>query len=524
MIHLPPPVWQRAVLPLHLWASARLLLRLLVGSACSVFWVVQAGSPAPKPAFGTAPNILIILTDDQGYGELSCHGNPVLKTPHLDALHSQSVRFTDFHVSPTCAPTRSALLTGRHEFRSGVTHTIFERERLSLSAVTLAEVLQRGGYRTGIFGKWHLGDEPEYQPGRRGFDEVFIHGGGGIGQTYPGSCGDVPRNTYHQPVVRHNGRFETTRGYCTDVFFDAAWGWIHTNQIQQKPFFAFITPNAPHDPFITPGPEWQRPFREKGLGELTTAYYAMIANIDANVGRLLARLHTTGLETNTLVIFMTDNGHGMGSLYNAGMRGAKGGPYQGGTRVPSFWRWKGVLPEGIDCHRLTAHLDLFPTLLDITGCIRPQFVGTKPWPQLEGRSLVPLLRSPGAAWDDRQLFIHVGRWESGQSAEARWKQTAVRTARYRMINGAELYDIQQDPGETRDLSGTHPEVMRELRRAHEAWWNSILPSALENEEILGPPINPFKQDYWEAFPEPRDPDLLWRMDPALKFNPGRPRI
>ena len=168
------------------------------------------------------PNIIFVLTDDQGYGDLSCHGNPILKTPNLDRLHDEGVRFTDFHVSPTCSPTRSALMTGRHEFKNGVTHTILERERLTLKATTIAQVLKSAGYTTGIFGKWHLGDEPDHWPDKRGFDEMFIHGCGGIGQSYPGSCGDAPGNTYFNPAILHNGKFEKTKGYCTDVFFGQA--------------------------------------------------------------------------------------------------------------------------------------------------------------------------------------------------------------------------------------------------------------------------------------------------------------
>ena len=169
------------------------------------------------------PNIIFILTDDQGYGDVGAHGNPVLKTPNLDKLHAESVRFTDFQVSPTCSPTRSALLTGRHEFKNGITHTILERERLALGAVTLTQQLQKAGYRTGIFGKWHLGDEAEYQPNKRGFDEVYIHGAGGIGQSYQGSCGDVPKNSYYGPTLLHNGKFVKTEGYCTDEFFKQAF-------------------------------------------------------------------------------------------------------------------------------------------------------------------------------------------------------------------------------------------------------------------------------------------------------------
>src|SRR6516225_9392075 len=172
---------------------------------------ITVNTTAVRAADAPRPNILFILIDDQGYGDMSCHGNPVLKTPNIDRLHDEGVRFTDFHVSPSCSPTRCALMTGRHEFKSGVTHTILERERMSLKATTLAQVLDLAGYTTGIFGKWHLGDEDDYQPDRRGFDEVYIHGAGGIGQTYPGSCGDAPGNTYVNPVLWHNGRFEKTQ-------------------------------------------------------------------------------------------------------------------------------------------------------------------------------------------------------------------------------------------------------------------------------------------------------------------------
>lgn len=476
-------------------------------------------APAAPAAFGVRPNIVLVMTDDQGYGELGCHGNPILKTPNLDRLHGESLRFTDFHVSPTCSPTRASLLTGRHEFRSGVTHTIFERERLSLGATTIAEVLSKAGYRTGIFGKWHLGDEAEYQPGRRGFQEVFIHGGGGIGQTYPGSCGDVPDNGYFHPVVRHNGRFERTHGYCTDVFFSAAESWIATVSSNPAPFFALITPNAPHGPLISPGDSWEAPYRAAGLKDVASRYYAMIANIDANVGRLLDSLRDRRLETNTLVIFMTDNGHGFTGLFNAGMRGTKATPYQGGTRVPSFWRWKGVLPSGADCRQLAAHIDLLPTLAELAGAVP----GSPGLPAaLDGRSLVPLLRNPAAPWPDRRLFIHVGRWETGQSASARLTNCAVRTARYRFVNNAELYDILADPSESTNVASAHPEIVAELREAYARWWHEVLPSTVENEIAVGPPINPFKRDYWAEFPELRDPELFNRMDPAWKFNPSRP--
>ena len=219
---------------------------------------------APLGAAARRPNIVFILTDDQGYGDIAAHGNPVIKTPNLDRLHGESVRFTDFHNSPTCSPTRTALMTGRHEFKSGVTHTIFERERMSLKSTTIAQVLKGAGYTTGIFGKWHLGDAAEYQPGRRGFDEVFIHGCGGIGQSYAGTCSDAPGNRYFDPAILHNGVFERTRGYCTDVFFGQGLKWMDEKRKGQAPFFATITPNAPHAPLDCP-PEYEALYSNAGL-------------------------------------------------------------------------------------------------------------------------------------------------------------------------------------------------------------------------------------------------------------------
>jgi arylsulfatase len=251
---------------------------------------------------GRRPNIVLVMTDDQGYADLACHGNPVLKTPNLDRLHDESLRFTDFHVSPTCAPTRSCLMTGRHEFRNGVTHTILERERMTLSAFTLAQALKSAGYTTGIFGKWHLGDEADYQPEKRGFDEVFVHGAGGIGQSYPGSCGDAPGNTYFDPVIRHNGRFVRTRGFCTDVFFERAAAWIGSHQGKQ-PFFAYITPNAPHSPYNAP--ESYRARFEGRVPKEIEGFYGMIENIDDNIGRLRAALARQGIGRETLFLSST---------------------------------------------------------------------------------------------------------------------------------------------------------------------------------------------------------------------------
>ncbi len=488
----------------------------------------SAAAPAANHA-GRRPNIIYVMTDDQGYGDIASHGNPILKTPHLDRLRNESVRLTEYHVSPTCAPTRSALLTGRHEFRNGITHTILERERLTLSATTLPQLLKSAGYTSGIFGKWHLGDEDAYQPGRRGFDRVFIHGAGGIGQSYPGSCGDVPDNSYNNPIIRSDGKFVQTRGYCTDVFFREAESWVEACHKAGKPFFCYIATNAPHAPYIPP-PGGDAAYRQlladggvvnaKQL-EKVAPFLAMIANIDGNMGRLLKKLDALGIAEDTLVVFSTDNGSAAGSsVFNDGMRGAKGSPYRGGTRVPAFWRWKGTLPEGVDVPAVTAHIDVLPTLCEITGATIPPEVAEK----IEGRSLVPVLKDASAAWPDRPLVTHVGRWERGQAAASAYRNCRLREGRWSLVNTKnrpdawELYDIAADPGEQTNLAAMHPDVVQRMAGTYDAWWQSVQPDLI-NEDLDGPAENPFKTAYWEQFgPRPTAIDVTYGKHPKQKLH------
>ncbi len=486
---------------------------LVFGIFSSVF-----GVSAAALLRGSRPNIIFILTDDQGYGDLSAHGNPILQTPNLDRLHREGVRFTDFHVSPTCAPTRSALLTGRHEFKNGVTHTIYERERLTPGATTLAEVLKAAGYRTGIFGKWHLGDEPKYWPGRRGFDEMFIHGGGGIGQTYPGSCGDAPGNTYFNPAILHNGRFVRPTGYCTDIFFAEATRWIEAVK-GKPPFLAWIALNAPHAP-LQVRPEDEARYAGRVANTNAAKFFGMIANIDDNVGRLLAKLAEWGIERDTLVIFMNDNGTDGGMLagYNAGMRGKKGTPFLGGTRAASFWRWAGRLRPA-EVTTLSAHVDFFPTLAELAGAK----VSRKVRRQVEGRSLVPLLEDPAAPMPDRVLITHVGRWPKGGAPEdGKYRACSVRNTRWHLVSpdgGREpkwqLFDVLADPGEKNDLASANPDVVASLAKRFDGWWQEVQP-LLVNEKAVGPRINPFKEVYWKQFGGGPTPELLREMDPARR--------
>jgi arylsulfatase A-like enzyme len=439
------------------------------------------------------PNIILVMTDDQGYGDLGCTGNPVLRTPNIDRFSREAFRFTEFHVSPTCAPTRSALMTGRHEFKNGVTHTINERERMTLKATTVAQVLKRAGYTTGIFGKWHLGDEAPYQPNKRGFDEVFIHGAGGIGQSYAGSCGDAPGNTYFDPAIMHNGKFETTQGYCTDVFFRVAAKWIDEKRTSKKPFFAYITPNAPHAPLQVP-----EAYRRRYEGKCTTneaKFYGMIENIDDNFGALLKKVNEWGLAENTLVIFMTDNGGTVAvNVSNGGRRGGKNTPYQGGTHVPAFWRWPAGFAGGVDCGALTAHVDILPTFAEIVG-VKLRAEVKK---QVEGRSLLPLLKNPRADWSNRYLVTHVGRWEKGKVAEAKFKGCSIRDQRFTLVNNSELYDLKDDSGEKHNVMAMYPDIVTKLGGEYEKWWVEIQP-LLVNENVVGPQVNPYKELYWKQF-------------------------
>ncbi len=468
-------------------------------SSCKILWLLMAilqpsafVAAAVHRAEEAKPNVIIVMPDDVGYGDFSCLGSPIIKTPALDAFWRQSVRFTDFHVSPTCAPTRAALMTGRHEFKNGVTHTIAERERLTLSATTLAQVLKSVGYATGIFGKWHLGDEPDRWPDKRGFDEMYIHGAGGIGQGYPGSCGDAPGNTNFDPALLHNGRFEKTQGYCTNLFFAQAERWIDQVRAGQ-PFFAYITPNAAHTPLDVPERYTDRHRAEVPLD--VAKFYGMIENIDENFGRLMSRLDEWGIADNTLVIFLTDNGGTMGTeIFNAGMRGKKVTPYQGGTRVPSFWRWPHGFKGGVDCAALTAHIDVLPTLAEIVGA--PLDGALKQ--QVEGRSLLPLLKNPRADWPDRVLVTHVGRWPRGEVEKAKFTNCSIRNSRYTLVNNKELYDLQNDPGEKTNVIAEHPDVVASLRAAYDAWWQEVL-LKLDNEDAVGPAVNPFKELYWKQF-------------------------
>ena len=502
-----------------------------MGVFAALFGLVVSATALGQQLAGTRPNLIVIITDDQGYPPIGRHGHPLIRTPHLDQMHDDSVRFTRFFVCPTCSPTRSALMTGRHPLRNGVTHTVIERERLTLDAVTLPQVLSEAGYQTGIFGKWHLGDEEPYQPHQRGFSEAFIHGAGGIGQAFDCSCADVPGNRYFDPIVRHNGKFVQTRGFCTDVFFSAALDWIRKASRSGQPFFAYLATNAPHDPFVAPEAAKRR-FRELGLSDERAGFLGMIENIDWNLGKLQEKLRQWELLENTVVIFLSDNGMSQGGMsqggmsqggmsqggmsspdqplgqaaagdpllaFNAGMKGLKGSVDEGGVRVPFFFQWQGHVSAGREVGQVAAHIDLLPTLAALAGA-------KLPGKQVEGRSLLPLIENPAAEWSDRTLVTHTGRWpQFADPADYQWKSASLRTQRFRLVNNEALYDLQADPSQQTNVIDRHPELVARLRSEYDAWWVETLP-LLVNEQVPSSKVRPFHELFYaqqasEGIPE-----------------------
>jgi arylsulfatase A-like enzyme len=410
------------------------------------------------------PNIIFILTDDQGYGDTGFGGNPWIKTPNLDHLWAESVSFTDFHVGPTCAPTRASLMTGRYHNSTGVWHTIGGRSLLRKDEVTLAAALRGAGYRTGIFGKWHLGDSYPYRPHDRGFDEAVVHGGGGIGQTP-----DYWGNDYFDDTYFDKGKPRPFKGYCTDVFFNLGLDFIKRNK--DRPFFCYIPTNAPHMP-LQIEEEYVRPYRNQ-MPEDRARFYGMITRIDENIGHLRARLDDLGLADNTILIFMTDNGSADGCKidadgfvmegYNRNMRGKKGSPYEGGHHTPFLLHWpQGGYKKQQDVDKLTASIDFMPTLLDLCGVKD----GVS---RCDGQSLVPLMKNEAANWPDRILVTDSQRLVN----PVKWKSSCCMQGKWRLINGTELYDILSDPEERWNLAPDHQDLVLRLRNGYEDWWEKV---------------------------------------------------
>ena len=459
------------------WAVTALLTGAVVSGGCI---------PASDDPRSSAPNVILIMTDDQGWAQVGFHGNPYIRTPTLDRMAAESTEFTQFYVEPKCAPTRAALLTGRHGYRSGVVDTYLGRTLLDPAAVTLAELLSEHGYATGIFGKWHLGDNYPLRPMDQGFQETLVHRGGGLGQP-----AGPPGNTYWDPVLEHNGESKRYEGYCTRVFTDGLIEFIRVNR--DRPFFGYLATNVPHGPFDV-DEEWIEPYREMGLPERTARVYGMIEEFDQNLDRLLGELDALGLAERTIVVFLTDNGPTQ-QTFTAGLKERKGSAYDGGTRVPFLFRWPEQVEAGRQVDRIAAHIDVVPTLLEAAG------VGT-PFQPFDGVSLWPLLSGATAPenWPDRTIYLQNHRGDIPQLN----RNASARTQRWKIVQplgkatdpmppGAEfeLYDMSVDPGETNNLAGEHPEIVEKMRRGYEEWFRDVSSRGFDPVRIhLGSPREP----------------------------------
>jgi arylsulfatase len=417
------------------------------------FLVPLAGSAAAADPPSNRPNVVILLTDDQGYADLSCHGNPVLKTPNLDKLHAESVRFTDFHSAPMCTPTRGQLMTGMDALRNGATSVTAGRSMMRPGLPTMPEVFAASGYRTGIFGKWHLGDSYPHRPMDRGFQEAVYHKGWGY------TSAPEFANTLFDGRYCHNGIEKRYKGHCTDFWFDQAMAWMKARKDKNEPFFCYLPTNAPHAPHVV-AEKYSAPYKGSG----PAAFFGMIAQIDENLGRLEAFLREQGLRDNTILIYMTDNGGTAGvKTFNAGMRANKTTYYDGGHRVPCFVRWPaGGLRKPGDIDVPTQMQDVLPTLIDLCGLKPPAKA------DFDGTSLAGLLKGTLDKLADRMLVVQYGQQIKKWDCCVVWNQ-------WRLVNGEELYDIKADLAQKNDVAAKQPDVVRKMREHYEKWWAKIEP-------------------------------------------------
>jgi arylsulfatase/arylsulfatase A len=461
---------------------------LVAWAALSWLQPLSVANSAENPS---QPNIVIVLTDDQGYGDLGIHGNPIVRTPNIDAMAKKSAVLTSFYVSPVCTPTRASLMTGRYNYRTRAIDTFRGRAMMDTSEKTIAEILKAAGYATGIFGKWHLGDCYPMRPIDQGFDMALVHRGGGIGQPSdpPGA-----EDKYTDPILFRNGQAEQTKGYCTDVYFREAMDWVGNTIGKRQPFFLYLPTNCPHGPFGDAPQISYTHYKERKIAadqfpksdgnpiprnmdaDTQARVYAMIDNIDRNVGKLLKWLDDNQLTENTLVIFMTDNGRATPG-YNAGMRGNKSTVYDGGIKSPFFAYWPGKLQPGVASDRIAMHIDIVPTILEICGVTKPADL------KLDGRSIWPLLTRQQTNWPDRTLVSQSHRGDE----PVLYHNFAARNQKWKLVSATgfgletlpasgprfELFDMQNDPYELHDLASQQPEVVAKLKAEYEAWFKDV---------------------------------------------------
>jgi arylsulfatase A-like enzyme len=427
-----------------------IILVVLLASAGTIFMISSCDRVKENKK---KPNVILVLTDDQGYGDLSVHGNPVLKTPVLDELYNECIRFTDFHSAPMCSPTRGQLMTGMDALCNGCTAVCLGRSMVREELPIMAGIFKASGYRTAHFGKWHMGDSYPYRPQDRGFDETVSHGAWGIG-----SIPDYYQNTYWDAVFRHNEELQKYDGYCTDVWFNLALDYISSWKEVDKPFFVYLATNCPHGPHLCDD-KYSDPYLDKGMTPVVSKFFGQIANIDENMERLLTTLDEKGLAGNTILIYMTDNGTVRGhEVFNAGMRGHKTQPWEGGHRVPLFIRWpEGKLGEPRDIDILAQCQDLLPTLIDWCGLKKPDNAA------FNGSSLAPVFSGNTEDLEDRILVVEYDNpYRPEENRVVMWKK-------WRLVMDKELYDLSTDPGQTTDVAEKYPDVMNSMQEYYRSW-------------------------------------------------------
>ncbi len=438
-------------LPTIFWTF---ILLLFIGSACKD----SAKKQPPEPLdTGRRPNIVLIVTDDQGWGDLSRNGNKNLRTPNIDMLAANGVSFENFYVQPVCSPTRAELLTGRYFLRTGVYETSAGGERINIDETTLADLLKKEGYHTAAYGKWHSGMQPPYHPNSRGFDDFYGFASGHWGN-------------YFSPMLEHNGRIVKGKGFLPDDLTDKGLAFIE--QHREEPFFLYLPYNTPHSPMQVPDTYWNR-LKDVDLESIyhgeeiedinfTKAALAMVENIDFNVGRITEKLKELALEENTIVVFLSDNGPNS-FRYNGGMRGKKGATDEGGVRSPFFIQWKGVIPEGKNVSQIASSIDLLPTLSELAS------LDPKTNHPIDGISLQPLIHGTAKKWPSRLLFNH---WNG---------KTSVRSQNYRLDHEDRLYDIFKERRQQTDVTEHVPHMADSLKQAKESWLARMNPLTPEND-------------------------------------------
>ena len=452
------------------------------------------------------PNVIVILTDDQGYGDIKAHGNPWIDTPNLDWMQENGISLEDYHTDPLCAPARSALMSGRYSFGAGVYSTLNGRYFMKPELKTMADYFKEGGYATGMFGKWHLGDTYPYHPENRGFDVAYSFGGGVVGETP-----DYWNNNYYDDTYTVNGKVTKFQGYCTDIWFDSAMKFMDEQMDNEKPFFCYLPTNAPHGPYNVDSNYYQK-YLDMGPPESRARFYGMIECVDENIGKLMNHLREKDAFDNTIIIYFGDNGSSTGCNtdtegrvldgYNAGMRGKKGTTYEGAHRNACFITTpKQILGEARKVYGITSHMDLLPTLIDLCGLPKGE--------KLDGISMAQaLIDGETHVNKGRTLVIHNMQRDMPQ----KFKDYTVLKDHMRLVRpltnesnpfllgsfgssvdvAPEIYDIANDPSEEVDIYEDNQALAIELTRYYEEWYDERLEEAMKYSPIYLTKEHPVK--------------------------------